>query len=476
MQSPLAQEPSAEMLATTLRQVSPRFRESGVPVRSVLIFGVVIALWASLTLAAWFAHGILAWTIGLVYIAYDTALLVYVAAGTACVLRSRQPLPVTQPRPPLPTIGILIAAYNEAPALPTTLDALVAQLAAGDVLVVVDDGSHDDTVALLAGRYPTVEVLANGHGGKAVALNAGLARLRTDLVVTLDADTRLAPDALAALREAFRADPAMVAASCVIRPVCAPSPFAGLFQGFQTFEYVASFCSRVAWMRADALLLVSGAFAGFRRDALMRVGGFDPQCLVEDYELIHRLHRYSHDRGLGWRVRVLGTAGAITDAPGSLPGFLRQRRRWFAGFLQTQYWNGDMAFNPRYGNVGRLMLPIKAIDTVQPVFGLTALLLLVGFGSLGRIAVFVPALVVLGAKTGIDVGFQLWWVHVYGRWTGQRPGPARHLRALLAALAGPFSFQLLRQVGATWGWVIFLTGRHRWGFTASVPVAGVAAP
>ncbi len=466
-----------ERIATTLRQVSPRYRESGVPVRGVLIFGGVISLWVVLTLAAWFAQGILAWAIGLTYIGYDTLLLVYIAVRTGFILRAPavpSAAAAATPSAP-PTVGILIAAYNEAPALPTTLDALVPQLEDGDVLLVVDDGSHDGTLAMLAGRYPAVRVLANAHGGKARALNAGLAQLHTDLVVTLDADTRVAPDALAALRCAFAADGAMVAASCVIRPVCAPSLFSGLFQGFQTYEYVGSFCSRIAWMRADALLLVSGAFAGFRRDALLRVGGFDPQCLVEDYELIHRLHRYSHDRGLGWRVRVLGTAGAITDAPGSLPSFLRQRRRWFAGFLQTQYWNADMAFNPRYGNVGRLMLPIKALDTLQPVFGLTALVLLVGFASLGRVSIFVPALVVLGTKTCIDIGFQLWWVQVYGRWTGQRPGAARLLRALLAALTGPFSFQLLRQVGATWGWVIFLTGRHRWGVTASVPVAEAPA-
>jgi cellulose synthase/poly-beta-1,6-N-acetylglucosamine synthase-like glycosyltransferase len=477
MQAPSAQEPTADGIAAALRQISPRFRETGSSLRRVLIFAGIISLWVALTLAAWFAHGILAWATGLVYVAYDTLLLVYVASRTAFVLRQHS-VPAGTAAVPLqatPGIGILIAAYNEAPALPTTLEALIPQLAADDVLLVVDDGSGDGTLAMLAARYPTVHVLANAHGGKALALNAGLAQLRTELVVTLDADTRLAPDALAALREAFAADPAMVAASCVIRPVCAPSLFSGLFQGFQTFEYVGSFCSRIAWMRADALLLVSGAFAGFRREALVRVGGFDPQCLVEDYELIHRLHRYSHDRGLGWRVCAVGTARAITDAPGSLPSFLRQRRRWFAGFLQTQYWNGDMTFNPRYGNVGRLMLPIKAFDTLQPVFGLTALVLLAGFASLGRISIFVPALLVLGAKTCIDVGFQLWWVHVYGRWTGQRAGPARLLRAALTVLAGPFSFQLLRQVGATWGWAIFLTGRHRWGVTASVPVAEVPA-
>ncbi|MGL1645724.1 glycosyltransferase, partial [Vibrio parahaemolyticus] len=90
--------------------------------------------------------------------------------------------------------------------------------------------------------------------------------------------------------------------------------------------------SRHAWSRFNSLLLVSGAFATFRRDAVVQVGGFDPDCLVEDYELLHRLHRHARNEGLTWTVRVLGQAQARTDAPSTLMAFLRQRRRWFGGF------------------------------------------------------------------------------------------------------------------------------------------------
>ncbi|MFX7764013.1 glycosyltransferase family 2 protein, partial [Acinetobacter baumannii] len=88
-----------------------------------------------------------------------------------------------------------------------------------------------------------------------------------------------------------------------------------------------------AWMQERGLLLISGAFAAFRREAVVRVGGFDPDCLVEDYELIHRLYRHSADHDLGWTIRVIGGATARTDAPASPMAFLRQRRRWFGGFL-----------------------------------------------------------------------------------------------------------------------------------------------
>lgn len=368
---------------------------------------------------------------------------------------------------------------------------MLPQLRDGDIALVVDDGSEDQSTSLLAdsygiswskpdglgasSRHPGLRVWRNRHGGKARALNSGLARLTTDIVVTVDADTKLAPEALTALRAAFAADPALVGACCVIRPLCAPGALSGFFQWFQTYEYMRAFCSRIAWMRSGALLLVSGAFAGFRREALVDVGGFDPECLVEDYELIHRLHRYSYDHGLGWRIAVISAPRAVTDAPGSLISFLRQRRRWFAGFLQTQYWNCDMTFNRRYGKVGAWMLPIKAVDTMQPIFGLTAFILLLTFAIGGRLTILVPVLTVIVVKIIIDIGFHLWWVKVYGRWTGQPPGRASFGLAFLAALAEPFSFQLLRHTGAAWGWLSFLTRRHSWGVTASNAALGAHA-
>jgi cellulose synthase/poly-beta-1,6-N-acetylglucosamine synthase-like glycosyltransferase len=522
-------------ISAALRRVSPRFTHPRIAVRSVVIYAAVLGVWIAVTTAAWFARGLAAWSVGLLYVLYDTWLLIYVARKTYYILRAaplrESPVPAAGPpgapaggltaaglpAPPVgrvpveapsaallaapaagppgapagtPSVGILIAAFNESPALPTTLEALLPQLRPGDVVMVVDDGSHDDTGAMLEARFgirwpqplavgrsplhPALQVLRARHGGKARALNSGLALLRTDLVVTVDADTKLAADALVGLRSAFEQDPAMVAACCVIRPTCAEGPMSGFFQWFQTYEYIRAFCSRIAWMRADALLLVSGAFAAFRREPLLTVGGFDPDCLVEDYELIHRLHRFSHDHGLNWRVNVLSAPRAVTDAPASLPSFLRQRRRWFAGFLQTQYWNCDMTFNRRYGTLGSWMLPIKALDTMQPIFGLTAFALLIVFGVTGRLSIVLPVLAVILTKVCIDVGFHLWWVHVYGRWTGQPMSRGGLGLAFLAALAEPFSFQLMRHAGAAWGWCSFVTRRHSWGSAPSLPVLGAS--
>ena len=194
---------------------------------------------------------------------------------------------------------------------------------------------------------------------------------------------------------------------------------------------------------------------------LTRLGGYDPKNLVEDYELIHRLHRHAHERGLDWRVRVVHEARADTDAPASLRAFLHQRRRWFAGFLQTQFAYRAMHGDPRYGAVGTLMLPIKAVDTLQPVFGVTALVLLLIFIQRG--APVTPAIIaIIGGKLAIDFGYHLWAVRLYHRWLRQVPGPRVWIGAMLTTLAEPFSFQLLRHCGAIWGWVVLLTGRQDW--------------
>jgi hypothetical protein len=143
--------------------------------------------------------------------------------------------------------------------------------------------------------------------------------------------------------------------------------------------------------------------------------------------------------------------------------FLRQRRRWFAGFLQTQYWNRDMTGNARYGRLGLRMLPIKALDTLQPIYGLTAFVLLLALLVTGKTAIAVPVFGLITAKIVADFLVYLWTVHLYRRLTGGRTR-TRFVAAVFAAILEPFSFQLLRHAGAAWGWIAFLRGNHEWGF------------
>jgi cellulose synthase/poly-beta-1,6-N-acetylglucosamine synthase-like glycosyltransferase len=454
---------------------SPRYRRHTTPPASWIIHGGVLVFFLVLLAASVDGSGLLAWAVGTAYVAYDTVLLGFTTVQTASLARRLpRPGPASGPRV---SVGVIVAAHNEAAVLPVTLAALLAQTDRPDAILIADDGSADSTASVLAGFAlcppkpdemvessvtPGLFWLRLPHGGKASALNEAIRHLATDIVVTVDADTLLEPTAVAALRAAFAAEPGLVAATGVLAPICGPARIGRVFQWFQTYEYIRNFLSRFAWMQADGLLLISGACAGFRRDALLEVGGFDPDCLVEDYELIHRLRRYAVTNGLIWTTRVLGTVCARTDAPANAGAFLRQRRRWFGGFLQTQFWYRDMVGNQAYGRLGTWMLPVKAADTLQPLFGLAAFGLLLWHLAHFHVGVLLPVSVVIIAKIGLDLCFHLWSVQLYRNWTGDRTR-GRFGYALLAALLEPFSFQLLRHAGAALGWGMFLTGGRGWG-------------
>jgi cellulose synthase/poly-beta-1,6-N-acetylglucosamine synthase-like glycosyltransferase len=458
---------------------------------SKAINAVALALFVALIAQSFFREGLAAWSVGIVYILYDTFLLAFTAIQIRRLGQGRQAppaIPIISPR--RPTLAVIVAAYNEAPVLRVTMDRLAAQEEPPEVILLADDGSNDATPEVLRAEYGLTELghgemsgLAPGlpalrwlrlhHGGKARALNQAIQCVDTDMVLTVDADTLLQPGALKAMRDAFAAEPELVAATGVLVPACGPSPVGRFFQWFQRYEYVRNFLSRYAWMKLDSLLLISGAFAAFRREAVVEVGGFDTQCLVEDYELIHRLHRYGVENDRNWRVRVVGDAVAVTDAPASPMAFLRQRRRWFGGFLQTQYWNRDMVGNARFGHLGTAMLPVKALDTLQPIYGLAAFAVLIGFVVTGNYRIAFPILLVMIAKIVIDLSFHLWSIQRYKAWTGQTGGLGLGW-AVLASLLEPFSFQLLRHAGALWGWIAFLTGKETWHRQSRTAIASMA--
>lgn len=417
-----------------------------------------------------FLDGPLVWTVGFLYIAYDTWLLFFVARRTRDCWEPR-PLEAA-PAPAAPTIAAVIAARNEADILSDCLAALRRQTSPPDEVWVLDDGSTDSTQDLLkTSGYPGLKVLTKDHSGKADSLNQVLGSLRSDVVVTIDADTLLEPEAIAAMRSAFAAEPGLAAACGVLSPRCRPAVLGGVLESFQSFEYIRAFLARQAWMREATLLLISGAFAAYRRDILLDVGGYDRRSLVEDYELIHRLYRHSYDAGRPITVRLISSARASTDAPATFRGILKQRMRWFGGFLQTQFKYRAMIGNPRYGPVGTLMLPVKAVDTLQPLYGLVAFFTLVGLLASGR-GVHGLIVWVIGVKLALDLGFHFWFVILYHRWQGLAWTPGMLIKSTLVTLAEPVSFQLLRHTGALLGWLSFFSGANDW--TPQRPAGGNA--
>jgi cellulose synthase/poly-beta-1,6-N-acetylglucosamine synthase-like glycosyltransferase len=450
-------------------KASPRRLLSKTPWPSTIIHGAALTFFFVLLFRAFNPNGLFSWGAGLIYISYDTLLTVFVLVMTLPLIKRKAAPPAIRS---MPTLAVLVACYNEESNLERMIRSLLAQSDSIEMILIVDDGSDDGTADILgrefglsipqigsisgpSALYPTLHWLRLPHSGKACALNAALVSVDTDLVVTVDGDTFLDAGAARAMKIAFARDPNLVAATGVLTPVCNETLSGRFYQWFQTYEYIRNFLARYAWARTDSLLLISGACAGFRREAVLTVGGFDPDCLVEDYELIHRLRRFGADHGQEWTTTVVAGAKGTTEAPGTTAAFLRQRRRWFGGFLQTQFLYRGMVGNPRYGHVGRIMLPVKALDTLQPIYGLIALGLLPFYVATGHLSLLFPIGTWILAKIAIDFAFGIWSIHLYRRWVDPTTS-ARVTISILASFIEPFTYQVMRHAGAALGWLTFL--------------------
>jgi cellulose synthase/poly-beta-1,6-N-acetylglucosamine synthase-like glycosyltransferase len=344
---------------------------------------------------------------------------------------------------------------------------------------VLDDGSTDTMPGWLAEefalefrtlgtgslgrsvRWPELRVLRKLNSGKADTLNQGWRLATGEIIVTLDADTYVEPDALRAIRDAFARDADLGIAGGVLTPVCRRTRGAGFFQFFQTFEYARGFLWRLTWMQYDMLLLISGAFAAYRRTMLAASGGFDTASWVEDYELTHRIYRNAYDRGERVRVQTLRGARATTDAPAAVPTFLNQRRRWFAGFIATHFQYHAMVGNDRYGPVGRYMMCVKTLDLLLPIYALASAVVLICILAVRHgLAPLIWKLIV--AKLVFDLVLHAYAIVLYQRWLGVPDARRLWLQSFGATLSEPFVFQILRQLGAVFGWLAFLRRKIDW--------------
>ncbi len=427
-----------------------------------LLFWTILGLLITVLVSAFYGTGAGAWVIGFIYLAYDTALQLTLLISAAIAVRAVK-IPI--PGEVEPALAILVPCRNEALVLPACVAALQAQLLAGDRLLVVDDGSTDGTAQWC--HAAGIEVLVKPNSGKADSLNQAIAVVSQPVVVTIDADTVVRPGALAAVREAF-GDPLLVAAGGLLAVSTRPAPLARWLEWQQQAEYLRSFLWRAAWEKWGTLLLISGAFAAYRRNALVAVGGLATNSHAEDYDITHRLHRESLRHGHGWRLGMMPKAQAVTDAPATIGLFLAQRMRWFSGFITVHVANRDLVFARHAGLLGWVMLPIKTADLLLPLYGLFAIAVLVAFLLFG-FTVAPIILWLLGAKLVIDLLTVMAVVRLTRQWigdqgtsdqgTGHVPGM---LGVILATACEPLAYQALRQLAALLGWVSFLRRRSTW--------------
>lgn len=267
------------------------------------------------------------------------------------------------------TVSVVLAAYNEEVVIGRTLSHILAgDLPLTDV-VVVDDGSRDETasvVASFAATDPRVRLVTQENTGKAEAINHGLRVAQGDIVVTLDADTIITPSTVRNLVRHFARDNLrpqgerpLGAVAGVVR---VGNRTQNLLTRWQALEYLVQIgVERGAQDALRAIAIVPGACAAWRREAILAVGGFTHQTLAEDCDLTLTMQR------TGWRVTQDDEAWAFTEVPEDVDGLLKQRVRWTYGTLQAVWRNRSMLLRPRYRWLGMWVLPNYALAVVLPL-------------------------------------------------------------------------------------------------------------
>ena len=275
-----------------------------------------------------------------------------VVIGTlALIQRAKRHQDRSLPTTFAPAVTVVIPAYNEEKVISQTIDSILAQQYAGPLeIVVVDDGSRDSTYQQARashGKNARVRVFTKPNGGKASALNVGIAYALHDIIIALDADTVFARDTVAELVQ-----PLVDQRVAAVAGNAKVGNRINIVTRWQALEYVTSQnLDRRAFSLLDCITVVPGAVGAWRRSVVNEVGGFRDDTLAEDQDLTLAV------RGAGYSVAYADGAIALTEAPDTLRALARQRFRWSFGTLQCAWKYRSTLFRRRTGTLGWIALP-----------------------------------------------------------------------------------------------------------------------
>jgi biofilm PGA synthesis N-glycosyltransferase PgaC len=243
-----------------------------------------------------------------------------------------------------PPVTILIAAYNEERSIGSTLSGIFLQDYPADIrVIVINDGSSDktvDSVKALQSAHPNLELIDLGHnGGKASALNHGLAKCTTDIIISIDADSYILKDGISHLVGRYLSDP--INTKAVAGEILIRNSRENWITKAQEWDY---FLGIATIKRIQSLfqgtLVAQGAFSLYDRKTVVELGGW-PEMVGEDIVLTWKILDAGH------RVGHAENALAFTDCPNTLRKFINQRRRWSRGLMEAFKTTPSILFKPR---------------------------------------------------------------------------------------------------------------------------------
>lgn len=293
-------------------------------------------------------------------------------------------------------VSIIVPAYNEEAGVVASVRSLLSIDYPSFEIIVVNDGSKDDTIEKMITHYqmneinpavrkqvetkavkkvyqsaslPNLFLIDKENGGKADALNAGINFSHFPYFCSLDGDSVLERDAfLKVMKPILDSDGEVIASSGSIRIAngCEIQDGNILKVGLareplvimQIIEYLRAFLmGRIGLSRHNLLLIVSGAFGVFSKQWVIDAGGYKTNTVGEDMELVVRLHRLIRDKKQKKKIVYVPDPVCWTEVPECTTYLRRQRRRWHRGLFESLWTHRKMTFNPRYGPIGFISFP-----------------------------------------------------------------------------------------------------------------------
>jgi poly-beta-1,6 N-acetyl-D-glucosamine synthase len=251
----------------------------------------------------------------------------------------------------LPMVSLIVPAFNEGPVIQAAMRSLLALDYPNYEIIVIDDGSTDDTYekAMVVARESTtleVRVITKRNGGKADALNTGMALARGEFVLNMDGDTKLSANTLrVCIRHFENAKVGAVAGNVKV------TNRENLLTHIQALEYVEGLAmARKAQSFGRVVNIIPGPLGMFRKSVLQQVGGYDRDTFAEDCDLTLKLLMR------GWHIAYEPAAIAWVETPSSLLDLLQQRYRWTRGILQATSKHSNALWQPRKAGINCYIL------------------------------------------------------------------------------------------------------------------------
>lgn len=339
-----------------------------------------------------------------------------------------------------PPISVIVPAYNEEATIATTIRSMLQLNYPSFEVIVVNDGSKDRTVDVAIAefalqpfaevhrnriptkgiravyrsvRHPNLRFIDKENGGKADALNAGINASVNPLFCGIDADSILQQDSLVKCVQPFLEDRRTICTGGTIRIANGCEVESGFLTRIglpgsplplvQVVEYLRAFLfGRLGWSPMNALLIVSGAFGIFDREAVVKAGGYSTGTIGEDMELVVRLHRTMIEAGRPYRITYVPDPICWTEAPETLKVLANQRVRWQRGLAESLSRHRALLFKRGSGAVGWLSYPyLVAFELFEPLVEVGGLLFFLAGAWMGMVAwaeaiLFLALVLVLG--------------------------------------------------------------------------------